>query len=108
MHVNDPAFIALVLYDHICTIPQEMQLIWGSKVTSTMVLFHANRWLILAYTILNIVDMFLHPGTIVVSALILPELAPIDAGRPRGQIPIHHENPDLNHASDLRFSAVRC
>ncbi|EMD31697.1 hypothetical protein CERSUDRAFT_77971 [Gelatoporia subvermispora B] len=77
------ASVALVLYDHICTIPQEMQLIWGSKVTSTMVLFHANRWLILAYTILNIVDMFLHPGTIVVSALILPELAPIDAGRPR-------------------------
>ncbi|EMD31622.1 hypothetical protein CERSUDRAFT_100291 [Gelatoporia subvermispora B] len=80
------ASAALVLYDHICTIPQEVQLIWGSKVTSTMVLFHANRWLNLAYAIQGIVEAFLHAGTIVVSALILPELAPIGAGRPRGYI----------------------
>ncbi|EMD31619.1 hypothetical protein CERSUDRAFT_78066 [Gelatoporia subvermispora B] len=58
-------FIALVLYDHICTTPQEVQLIWGSKLTSTMVLFHANRWLILAYTILNVLVLVYHPGTIV-------------------------------------------
>ncbi|EMD31616.1 hypothetical protein CERSUDRAFT_100286 [Gelatoporia subvermispora B] len=51
------ASAALVLYDHICTISQEMQLIWGSNVTSTMVLFHANRWLILAYAILNLAQM---------------------------------------------------
>ncbi|EMD31693.1 hypothetical protein CERSUDRAFT_69189 [Gelatoporia subvermispora B] len=58
------ASAALVLYDHICTIPQEVQVIWGSKLTSTMVLFHANRWLILAYTILAIAGEFIHPRTI--------------------------------------------
>ncbi|EMD31613.1 hypothetical protein CERSUDRAFT_100282 [Gelatoporia subvermispora B] len=80
------ATATVVLYDHICTTPQEVQLIWGSKLTSTMVLFYANRWLILTYAILSIMLELFHSGTNFVSTFILTELAPIDAGRPRVEI----------------------
>ncbi|EMD33242.1 hypothetical protein CERSUDRAFT_98836 [Gelatoporia subvermispora B] len=53
------ASAALTVYDHICTIPQEVHFIWGCKLTSTVVLFYANRFLILVYAILNVIlDFF--------------------------------------------------
>ncbi|EMD34572.1 hypothetical protein CERSUDRAFT_97167 [Gelatoporia subvermispora B] len=38
------AGIALVLYDHIITIPGEARFIWGQKLTNAIILFYLNRW----------------------------------------------------------------
>ncbi|EMD37456.1 hypothetical protein CERSUDRAFT_73341 [Gelatoporia subvermispora B] len=57
---------ALVVYDHICTIPAEVQFMWGRKLAVSMALFHANRWLVMIFTILEIVEGFtLSAGTFV-------------------------------------------
>ncbi|EMD31599.1 hypothetical protein CERSUDRAFT_78046 [Gelatoporia subvermispora B] len=60
----------LMLYDHVCTVAQEVQFIWGSELTSTIVLFYANRWLILVYAILTVVDRFTSPK----STVVVPEV----------------------------------
>ncbi|OCH88498.1 hypothetical protein OBBRIDRAFT_734340, partial [Obba rivulosa] len=36
--------LAVTLYDHLCTLPQEMKLIWGREFNSVILLFHVNRW----------------------------------------------------------------
>ncbi|EMD32025.1 hypothetical protein CERSUDRAFT_68881 [Gelatoporia subvermispora B] len=65
------ASAVIVIHDHLGTIPQEIHLIWGRKLTSTVILFHTNRWLILIWAILSTVEAFFHPGTAAVSTLIL-------------------------------------
>ncbi|EMD31618.1 hypothetical protein CERSUDRAFT_119661 [Gelatoporia subvermispora B] len=72
------ASAVLVLYDHICTLPQELQLIWGRKLTSTMMLFHANRLLILVYAILNIVQASFRPGAAVSCTMLWYTLYALD------------------------------
>ncbi|EMD35172.1 hypothetical protein CERSUDRAFT_97095 [Gelatoporia subvermispora B] len=34
----------IVLYDHLCTLPDEVRYIWSSKLNSVTLLFHLNRW----------------------------------------------------------------
>ena len=46
---------ALVAYEHICTIDQEINLIWRRKWTGVTVLFVVNRYLLLLITILVVV-----------------------------------------------------
>ncbi|EMD35573.1 hypothetical protein CERSUDRAFT_124842 [Gelatoporia subvermispora B] len=59
------ASTAIVLYDHLCTIPNEAQLIWGRKPTATIILFHTNRWLIVIWMMMNILECFFPFRTVV-------------------------------------------
>lgn len=47
---------AFVLYDHMCTLSREIELVWGRRLTSVTLLFHLNRWAILVWGILNTLD----------------------------------------------------
>ncbi|EMD31328.1 hypothetical protein CERSUDRAFT_109500 [Gelatoporia subvermispora B] len=66
------ASAALVLYNHVCTVPKEIQLIWGRKLTSTIIIFHLNRWLILAYIV---VQLFVNTTTTLELCLLVIWLA---------------------------------
>ncbi|OCH91589.1 hypothetical protein OBBRIDRAFT_792065 [Obba rivulosa] len=50
---------ALVLYDHLSTLFCEFQVIWTRRNSSVTILFHLNRWLILAWAVLQITNSFL-------------------------------------------------
>ncbi|EMD37433.1 hypothetical protein CERSUDRAFT_65109 [Gelatoporia subvermispora B] len=41
----------LVFYDHIMTLPREIDLIWGRKWSSVTILFHFNRWAIFVWAV---------------------------------------------------------
>ena len=43
------------IYDYVLTFAQEVQLIWGRKITGASVLFWLNRYLTLALVIMNFV-----------------------------------------------------
>ena len=45
----------LFIYDYVLTFAQEVQLIWGRKITGASVLFWLNRYLTLALVIMNFV-----------------------------------------------------
>ncbi|OCH87873.1 hypothetical protein OBBRIDRAFT_735475, partial [Obba rivulosa] len=45
--------VALVLFHHATTVPQEIQLIWGRKWTSVTLLFYANRWATFAWALMS-------------------------------------------------------
>ncbi|OCH89116.1 hypothetical protein OBBRIDRAFT_37434 [Obba rivulosa] len=57
------AVVAFVLYEHISTIADEVQFVWGSRISSTVLLFHLNRWLILLWA-LALLLTFLPANTI--------------------------------------------
>ena len=42
---------ALIFFEYIITFDQEVKLFWGKKSTSAMILFLANRYTTIAYTI---------------------------------------------------------
>ncbi|EMD37458.1 hypothetical protein CERSUDRAFT_123408 [Gelatoporia subvermispora B] len=66
------ASAALVLYDHVCTIPAEIRFMWRRKLTVPMILFHANRWLVMILTILEVVGGFMpSAGTLVLCHAVL-------------------------------------
>ncbi|EMD41259.1 hypothetical protein CERSUDRAFT_78919, partial [Gelatoporia subvermispora B] len=43
----------LVLYDHSCSLSQEVKVIWGRKWSSVTLLYHLNRWGIFAWALLQ-------------------------------------------------------
>ncbi|EMD35580.1 hypothetical protein CERSUDRAFT_75141 [Gelatoporia subvermispora B] len=53
------AIPVIVVYDHICTIPMELRLIWGKRLNLTILLFHINRWIIFAWAIFTALTTFL-------------------------------------------------
>ncbi|OCH95069.1 hypothetical protein OBBRIDRAFT_641024 [Obba rivulosa] len=57
------AGVALVLYDHLTTISREVQLIWGRKWTSVILLFYLNRWITVVWVLSTLTD-FLPIATI--------------------------------------------
>ncbi|EMD35970.1 hypothetical protein CERSUDRAFT_74756 [Gelatoporia subvermispora B] len=54
----DVASATLVIYDHLCTLDKEWDLVWKRRFSSATLLFCMNRWLILALTILDMVPLF--------------------------------------------------
>ncbi|EMD31156.1 hypothetical protein CERSUDRAFT_100614 [Gelatoporia subvermispora B] len=58
------ASATFVVYDHVCTIADEVQLIWGRKLTGPTILFYINRWMLMIFAILNVAQVFYHPQTI--------------------------------------------
>lgn len=60
-------YTALVAYDHIGTVAQEVQLIWGHRINSTVVLFHLNRWLIMIWVPVTLILAFSPLETLQVS-----------------------------------------
>ncbi|OCH87296.1 hypothetical protein OBBRIDRAFT_827808 [Obba rivulosa] len=47
----------LVLHDHMCSLWQEVEFMWGRKWTSVTVLFYLNRWGIFVWALLQVVLM---------------------------------------------------
>lgn len=45
----------------------EVELIWGHKLNSTVLLFHLNRWTVLVWIVANTVDEFMPLGVLPVS-----------------------------------------
>lgn len=58
---------AVVAYDHLCTLAREVELIWGRKLNSAVLLFHLNRWMLLIWTIVLTISQLLPLWTIPVS-----------------------------------------
>ncbi|OCH84824.1 hypothetical protein OBBRIDRAFT_740914, partial [Obba rivulosa] len=58
---------AAMIYDHLCTLTREFELLWDKKFNSVTLIFHLNRWISLAWTMLNIAKPFLSLGTYSVS-----------------------------------------
>ncbi|EMD37462.1 hypothetical protein CERSUDRAFT_73346 [Gelatoporia subvermispora B] len=50
---------ALVVCSHISTITEEIQRMWGSKLTITTILFYVNRWMVLVYALLEVIGIFI-------------------------------------------------
>ena len=47
--LTDPFGVVLFLYDSVVTIGDEMRFIWGRRLTSAIVLFHLNKYLLILY-----------------------------------------------------------
>ncbi|EMD31183.1 hypothetical protein CERSUDRAFT_120024 [Gelatoporia subvermispora B] len=63
---------AILFYDIISTIPEEVHFLWGQKRTSTIVIFHMNRWLTGTYMVLIVASQCLTSWTIPRSDLCFP------------------------------------
>jgi len=65
--IENSCFVAmstLVAYDYMGTVAREVELIWGRKISSTVVLFHLNRWMLLAWAIMSTGIEFFSVGTL--------------------------------------------
>ncbi|OCH87679.1 hypothetical protein OBBRIDRAFT_795996, partial [Obba rivulosa] len=49
---------ALVIFDHLSTLPREVNLIWRRKLSPVAILFHLNRWTLLVWAALNFTIAF--------------------------------------------------
>ncbi|EMD31160.1 hypothetical protein CERSUDRAFT_89274 [Gelatoporia subvermispora B] len=58
------AAACFVIYDHVCTMSREVDLMWGRKMSGAIFLYHMNRSLILLWTATNLVISFLSPVTV--------------------------------------------
>ncbi|EMD39649.1 hypothetical protein CERSUDRAFT_92143 [Gelatoporia subvermispora B] len=45
------AACVLVLYDHLTTLSQEVEFIWGRQFSSVTLLYHLNRWTIFVWAV---------------------------------------------------------
>ncbi|EMD40159.1 hypothetical protein CERSUDRAFT_92653 [Gelatoporia subvermispora B] len=57
----------LVVFEHIATLPQELELIWGRGFMSTILIFHANRWVVFAWAVVQL--LHINPGVTISSRL---------------------------------------
>ncbi|OCH84465.1 hypothetical protein OBBRIDRAFT_741595 [Obba rivulosa] len=46
----------LVFYDHITTLPREVNLIWGRKLNSVTLLFYLNRWATFMWAVVQLAE----------------------------------------------------
>ncbi|OCH92797.1 hypothetical protein OBBRIDRAFT_886033 [Obba rivulosa] len=44
---------AIVFYDHVVTLSREVELMWGRKLTSVIMLFYLNRWSIFVWAVMQ-------------------------------------------------------
>ncbi|OCH92644.1 hypothetical protein OBBRIDRAFT_423876 [Obba rivulosa] len=49
---------AIVFHDHLITVSQEVQFVWGRRWTSVNLLFYLNRWITLLWACLNVAILF--------------------------------------------------
>ncbi|OCH90590.1 hypothetical protein OBBRIDRAFT_696765, partial [Obba rivulosa] len=60
---------ALVLYDHAATFSREIELIWGRKWSSVVLLYYLNRWTTFIWALEQVVFSFMSIDTLPVSRL---------------------------------------
>ncbi|OCH84818.1 hypothetical protein OBBRIDRAFT_798748 [Obba rivulosa] len=58
------ASCALVLYDHLCTLTREVELMWGRRFNSVTLLFYLNRWALILWMISGATSQMLPLGTL--------------------------------------------
>lgn len=49
---------ALIFYEHLMTLSQEVRLVWGHKLTGATVIFFLNRYLLLAFGVATLLQVF--------------------------------------------------
>ena len=59
--------VALVIYEYLVTFSTEVQLFWAREVTGASVLFFANRYILLVYTLLALFQLLPVINTVAVS-----------------------------------------
>ncbi|EMD32451.1 hypothetical protein CERSUDRAFT_77459 [Gelatoporia subvermispora B] len=53
------AACALVVFEHLSTLPREIELVWSQKFNAVVFLFHFNRWAIIIWTVAVVAEVVL-------------------------------------------------